>query len=356
MMAHTDDISVDLPCHLCGYDLRAHPQDGKCPECGESVAESSRWAAIPRRPAWRDSDPRWRRRMLAGAWILVFLPLIDALQVSGWAARIPVPEVFDFRGTIRTLDETLLCGYFNVYQPLAFCIGVVLLFSKERGRRSSRLDWTRRWGIFCTYISLLLSAVPVLFIGALVLAGIAALFQAMPLKYQPGVTQSFVKMSTAYLYYGPYPNRISGALLPAFSSIAVLLACIPLFNALRGAGSKRLAKMLLAPLALFSLIHLAQVVRFCLDLPTPTSEDILHYGVYFWPELLLGNNAGLPSRLNLSGSVRLAFFVEAVKWCIIAAIAIWLSIAQVKAWWQRKQDDRTRLEKKQGPNELTFGP
>ena len=67
--------SADLPCHRCGYDLRAHPPDGQCPECGASVAESRRLAAIPLRPAWRDSDPRWRRRILAGAWVLVLLPL-----------------------------------------------------------------------------------------------------------------------------------------------------------------------------------------------------------------------------------------------------------------------------------------
>ena len=89
-------------------DLRAQPGDGKCPECEASVAESRRWAAIPRRPAWRDSDPRWRRRMLAGVWILVLLPLMAALQTSGWAARVPVPNVFDSPGAARTLDETLL--------------------------------------------------------------------------------------------------------------------------------------------------------------------------------------------------------------------------------------------------------
>src|SRR5687768_7166083 len=195
MTAHTAQTSDELPCHRCGYDLRAQPPDGVCPECEASVAESRRWAAIPRRPAWRDSDPRWRRRVLAGAWVLVLLPLMDVLTASGWASSAPVPTVFDFRGTVRTLDDTLLCGT-GVYQPLVFCIGVVLLFSKERGRRGGKLDWTRRWGVVCSYVVLLLCAVPVLFIGALVLAGIAALFQSMPAKYQPGVTQLFVDVST----------------------------------------------------------------------------------------------------------------------------------------------------------------
>src|SRR2546421_11765089 len=105
MTAHTAEISAELlPCQICGYDLRAHPQDGKCPECGASVAESRRLAAIPRRPAWRDSDPRWRRRMLAGAWILVLLPLMDALQTFGWASSVPLPAVFDIPGAGPTPD------------------------------------------------------------------------------------------------------------------------------------------------------------------------------------------------------------------------------------------------------------
>src|SRR3954453_7318377 len=140
MTAETGEMSADLHCHVCGYDLRAHPQDGKCPECDASVAESRRLAAIPLRPAWRDSDPRWRRRVLAGAWVLVFLPLMDALDMFEWASHVPVPVLFDYRGVVHTLDDTF-ASFPGVYAPLAFCVGVVLLFSKERGRRHSRLDW-----------------------------------------------------------------------------------------------------------------------------------------------------------------------------------------------------------------------
>src|SRR5207248_8435229 len=96
MTDHSDEMSVDLLCDRCGYDLRAHPRDGKCPECGGSVAESRRLAAIPRRPAWRDSDPRWRRRMLAGTWVLVLVPLMAALAMLGWDSSVPVPSVFGY--------------------------------------------------------------------------------------------------------------------------------------------------------------------------------------------------------------------------------------------------------------------
>jgi hypothetical protein len=46
-----------------------------------------------------------------------------------------------------------------------------------------------------------------------VLAGIAALCLSIALKYQPGATQFFVDVSTAYLKYGRYPNESSGVVL-----------------------------------------------------------------------------------------------------------------------------------------------
>ena len=83
-----------------------------------------------------------------------------------------------------TLDQTFLCEM-RVYPLLCFCIGVGLMFSRERGRQRCRLDWTRRWGVICSYVTLLLAAAPILFISTLVLLGLAALFISMPLKYQP---------------------------------------------------------------------------------------------------------------------------------------------------------------------------
>src|SRR3954466_4656740 len=121
MTVQTAEISADLPCHRCGYDLRVHPHDGVCPECGASVAESRRVAAIPRRPAWRDSDPRWRRRLLAGGWILAMLPLMNALRVLRWDSAMTIPTIADYKGPI-TLGSTLLADP-NVHLPLLFCIG-----------------------------------------------------------------------------------------------------------------------------------------------------------------------------------------------------------------------------------------
>ncbi len=339
MPAPTTEISTELSCHHCGYDLRAHPHDGKCPECAASVAESRRLATIPRRPAWRDSDPRWRRRILAGTWVLLLLPLMDVVRASQWASNLPIPNVFNFPGALR-LDETLL-SYSDVYQSFVFCICIVLLFSKERGRPPGKLDWTRRWGILCSYVLFLLGAADILFIGSIVLASIAALLQGIPLKYQPHATKLFVNASTAYIKYGPNAMRSSTFVAIAFSSITILLACVPLFNALRSTGLKRLATILLIPLALFSLMYLVQATYYWIRFFNLMTPDLFNYEFYFRPGLLVSSVAYLPIGLNLTGPQFAAFLIEAAKWSIVFGIAIWLTIAQIMAWRQLKKTPPT---------------
>jgi hypothetical protein len=331
MTPPTDELCATLPCHGCGYDLRAHPPDGKCPECGASVAESRRVAGIPRRSAWRESDARWRRRMLCGAWLLVLLPLVDVVKAFEWGSSVRVPAVFELGSSVRTLDATYLYNL-GVYQKVIFCMGVVLLFAKERGRRRGRLDWTRRWGVLCSYVVSLLSGVSVFLISALVLVGLAAVFLSMPSKFQPEVTQSLVGVGAAWLRYGLYPSDASYAASVAFSSIAILLACSALFDALRSCGPRVLAAILLAPLALFSLMHLAQVARYCLGPSDESEAGIYWLGMYFRPQLLVSHIAGHPTEWGLSQFEFSDFLVEAVKWCAVFGIAVWLSVAQVLAW------------------------
>jgi len=324
-------VPTELLCYRCGYDLRAHPSDGICPECGGSVGESRRWAAIPRRPAWKDSDPRWRRRMLAGIWALVLLPLMDVLEKSGWAALLRVPTFLHY-GPV-TLDETFLCMG-DVYPSIVFCIGVVLLFSRERGRRQSRLDWTRHWGIICSYVVTLLSAAVELFFPALVLAGISAVFLSMPLRNQPGVTGLFVELSAGYLRYGPFPKDSTYCVLVTFSSIAMLLACVPLSEALGSSGLKGFAKILVAPLALFSLMNIAQAGSMMLGLvPWSPGNPFYLLGPYFRPALLVWNPTAYGGRFFTPQD----FIIELVKWSVVFAIAVRLSIAQLAALRNRKR-------------------
>jgi len=289
--------------------------------------------------------------MLAGAWVLLLLPLVDVLSALGWGSNLPVPNIFNYRGAALTLDETLLF-YPGVYQPVIFCIGIVLLFSKERGRRRGRLDWTRRWGVLCGCVVLLLSAAWILFISALVLIGIGAEFQSLPLRYQPGVTRLFVDAGATYVRYGLQPRVGADTLRLASSCIAMLLACIALFDALRSSGPKRLALVLLAPLALFSLMYLIQLGGFFLGLASP---KVFQYELYFWPDALTGQTANplfiysyAPTGWSLG-----AFIVEATKWLIVLAITVWLTIAQLAAGRQRRKAGGHKVLQKPGKGAST---
>jgi hypothetical protein len=262
--------------------------------------------------------------MLAGTWILALMPLMDVLKATGWAAFVPVPNVLGY-GAVRNVGDTLASDLW-VYPELIFCIGVVLLFSRERGRRPARLDWTLRWGVLCAYIALLLNATKVLFICALVLVGIVALFLAMPLEHQPAATPLFVDVSAAYLSYGPYPAPVSSIVLVGFSSMAVLLACIPLFDALRSSGPKRVAAILLAPLALLALMHLTLADQYCIGLSGS------QYGAFSWPQLPVAYILDDAASIYLPWAPLRALLAECLKWCVVLAIAVWLSIAQFASW------------------------
>lgn len=325
MAIDLDNVDGGVLCHGCGYDLRAHPDQARCPECGESVAEARRLAAVPGRPKWADSDPRWRRRLLAGLWLLVFLPVMDFVRAFGWASKLPVPQVFDFRGVIQSLDDTLLARN-NLFQIVLFTSGAVLLFSRERGLRASRLDWTRRWGILCSYVSFLLSISSILFVASLVLIGIGAVFLRLPAEHQPAATKWIVTASSAYMLYGAHPMTGAGLTLIASSATAVLFACVPLFAALRSAGAKRAAAILVAPLALFAATCLLRVgLSFFVNDPT-----LFEHELFFRPKILAEQIAEMVNR-GAGFSVAVGFWVEAAKWCAVLTIAIWLSVARIRA-------------------------
>ncbi|HTL30459.1 MAG TPA: hypothetical protein VL282_14605 [Tepidisphaeraceae bacterium] len=328
----SSEMSSAIPCHACGYDVRAQPADGVCPECRAAVSESRRLALIPRRPAWRDSDPRWRRRILAGLWVLVLVPFMAAMKTSGWAASVPVPTFFKVQGAQSLAESDVV----RTYAYLTFCIGVVLLFSKERDRQRNRLDWTRRWGVITSYGVFLLGIHFFAFITALVIGGIAALFLSMRRADQPAMTGLLVRLSTGYLRFGPHPSRIADVSLVVFSSVVVLLACVPLYNALRGSGPKALAILLLAPLVLGSLVAFGYVAEYLMNL-TPGSEARFYF-FYFAPDVLMKGFGDL--FINPANWLYLGrdFLLEAGKWLAVLAIALRLTIAQILAAKPRAPD------------------
>jgi hypothetical protein len=128
--------------------------------------------------------------------------------------------------------------------------------------------------------------------------------------------------------------------LVAFSSIAILLACVALFDALRSSGPKRPAAILLTPLALFALMYLGQAAGYYLS-SGMSSPEVIRYGVYFRPELIASGIADLPAGPNVSWPEFTPFLGEVAKWCVVLGIAVWLSVAQVAAWWQRRRGSGT---------------
>jgi hypothetical protein len=58
--------------------------------------------------------------------------------------------------------------------------------------------------------------------------------------------------------------------------------------------------------------------------------------IYSNPELLIRSFFGFPASIFATGTAT-QFFIEAAKWCIVFTIAVWLTIAQVAAWWKAPQ-------------------
>ena len=314
-----------LLCATCGYDLRAQPRDGICPECATPIEKSIAVAAIPLRPAWRDSDPRWRRRMVAGAWVMVFIPLLAVLQWLRLDQVIRIPMTA-YVGDLVLQDSFVT----HFYTELVFCTGVVLFFAKERGRRPHWLDRTKRWGVLFSYLVLLLSFANFAVLIGLVSIGISALFMTLPIGNQPGITPALTSFGSVLTYYGPYGTEESYVALSAISALVVLLACAPMYQALGRSGAKVMTWMLVVPLAFTALVHLGHCVLWFLEFALARANEPPAF--FFQPGYLMSGLAELSSGVNGRYRLLLDVVQELLKWVPFLGIALWLTIAQMRAW------------------------
>lgn len=261
---------------------------------------------------------------------MVLVPLVAALEWFGLAERVPL-LVYNFDGfVVGTLQYSYVTW---IYAYLAFCIGVVLFFSKERGRRRHRLDWTRRWGVINSYVVLLLGVPYFALVTALVMIGVAALFMSLPPANQPAVTDLLARLSAGYITYGPHDSDAAIAALAASSASAVLLACVPIYEALRRTGPKALALVMLAPLALASVWCIGGAALYILN-PTRNLPAVF----FFQPELLPPGLSDLGTGMGGRHVLTVSRTWEVAKWLAILGVAIWLSLAQARAW--RKSPSR----------------
>ena len=278
--------------------------------------------------------------MIAGCWVLAALPLLDLLRRLGLIDRVPVPKLPEFQKVVRSLGDTLLGGpLFGTWPYLPFCVGVVLLFARERGRRRNRLDLTRRWGVFGSYVVALLGLTTFGFIMALVAMGCAALFHTLPIEHQPAITGFLADAGAAYIYYGPQDDGyIAWGALVAASSVTMLLACVPLHDALRSSGPRWAAFAVIAPLAAAAVAQLPGAVLAGTDHPLQDHWFAPPY--YFEPDVSLQLPAAVV-HLSVWGVSSYAHAtVEAAKWLAILAAAVWLTIAQVAAWRTKQEQVR----------------
>ena len=303
------------------------------------MAEAVRVAAIPRRPAWADSNPRWRRRMVAGAWVLVLVPLVDVLRLFGLSDIPIIPVFWEPQFSLETLDNTF---FSMVYDTVPFCVGIVLLFSKERFRRRNKLDWTRRWGVLMSYVVLFLAVPACAPVTCLVLIGIAASFFTLPPANQPGFTGFLADVAAAYVYYGPQMKDAGYYTLAAMSAGLVLLACVPIHTAVRCSGPRWVAFVLLTPLAVIAAWTVAIAGSYLVYLTrgwAVTNEPPLFFFAPYYLTAFLHqylNETFFSFRAGYPSVSKHLLIIEAAKWLSCLGIALWLSVAQLRAWRRPK--------------------
>jgi hypothetical protein len=323
--------SLDLNCHVCGYDLRAHSEAAVCPECGTAVSKSREVAAVPIRPAWRDSDPRWRRRMLLGVWLIVLMPTMRVLHEFGITDHIPVPSVL---GPVRSLNDTYF-GDGGVFDLVAFSVGIALLFSPERGRRRTWLDGTYRWGVLGCYLVMLLGVLSEMTMIALVAGGSAARFMSIPTQFQPDMTGLLATLSSSYLRFAPMPDDRGHMVLVTCSRVVILLACVPVVAALRSAGARFWAYVIVAPILGLAVAQLVLVIMAVMSVVV-TPAMVLNRAPLFFDSGVFASGLEQIFRPPFSLIVFPSgdapyFYLEAIKWGTFLVIAVWLTIAQIRA-------------------------
>ena len=323
MFEGVQDATV-IPCATCGYDLRAQPQNGTCPECGGSVAEARRVAALPVRPPWADSDPKWRRRVLAGLYVLLILtPLPEFL-----AAVVPPPTrygFYDFRDLLADYQESYAT---LLYPSVTFCVGIALICSRERHRRRRPLDRVRRWGAIGSYVVLACIAASVAGITLLVLAGFDAMLNLTKEHW-------FGRFATTAGNF--FTNRsLYAGLLAAVP--AVVIAAFVLADALRRAGHPKLARLFLLAYSAVAAGELVLVVS------GMSGVSWIDNGFWFDPFLrphflveiiyLLRGRAQLPAAADWFGCLQLATGApfEFIKWSLLLLAAVPLTAAQIRSW------------------------
>lgn len=335
-------MPTELHCAKCGYDLRSQPADGVCPECATPVDESARIAALPLRPSWAESDPRWRRRVLAGLWVLLLVPLpVILLQAMPPYDR---SAPYGFWDAFR--DYYIESYVSMVYSTLAFCVGTVLLFARERGCRPRWLDTLRRWATLGPYLVLLAGLGAVAGVTLLVLTGIDA-------QINPPGDAAFRQFARGA---GQKWSEWSFRAMQPLAAAVVVLAGVVLLDALHRAGAILLGRAMVIVGVL--TITPGLVVWACYVAGLPWANEVVFWEPFFQPHTLGDALIGWlywagraynyvhpydgfittasplrePSNLTAWAIHVTAGPLELAKWTLVLLVAARLTGAQVRAW------------------------
>jgi len=120
-------LATDLPCVGCGYNLRAQPREGACPECGRAVEETIRSGLHHVSIAWA-----CEMRMGFGLMIAASVALaIKRLLVSGWLINLN-----------HIVPDDRIGWLFGIIGWICFLYACWSLSTAEHG---SVLNPTHRW-------------------------------------------------------------------------------------------------------------------------------------------------------------------------------------------------------------------
>ena len=119
-----------------------------------------------------------------------------------------------------------------------------------------------------------------------------------------------------------------------FAAGVVLLACVPLYNALRSSGPRKLAAVLVGVLAVAAVVQVALVAQYVLTRTGRAGDSSLwwNYSSFFFPGLFNLDEVTRHLRPSSESANLVAFVGELLKWGAVLAIALWLSIAQIASW------------------------
>ena len=151
----TESMTIDddssFPCPRCGYDLRAHPDHARCPECGRAVTQSAVLGAISH---WVDRKllDLWSIAVLQSTGLFCMVVAILAVRAGQYVA-VGLGLAASFHLVVATCWYLVLwCRFCGVFERVPF-IGFHVIVEETFGVGiCSTRSWSPPCRSFCSYL------------------------------------------------------------------------------------------------------------------------------------------------------------------------------------------------------------